>query len=481
MAAMDKLKTIIYCHGKENIEDQLGSTMAYVNDNEHLELCGICIDPDGKRWNEIEEACDDGIECVVIQKMLTEDAVRALPALVIGTDDYFFSDDEPIELESEWEIIRNHAERAIREEAGNQIRTGIRKKMERLEAHSNVPYGYLKDGTEMVVDPVKAPYVRQIFEWKRDGVSTSEIVRRLDERGILTPSGAKGWNNTTVKNILRNEAYAGVYVGGKVARDIDRKRVEPKEEVIRAEGHHEGIVDELLFKQVQFILDDEGKAKGNKDDTDLFKEIIRCGVCGGGLTYLRKDEKARRTKSIYYCRYHTGKTIRIRQLDKKPQIGAEELERIVVDKCNDHIDALNALIEGRDEIKSGYGHQIDVAREKLHELGKQQYPIYMQFKDGQIAKENCRTQMQAACDHYKGVSRGLGEARYNLALFRVMMSDLDNRFGGEPVQRMTTFEPDTGEKLIERLELNEDGMIDLRFTFEGMIDQVQKAGSSIDI
>ena len=53
------------------------------------------------------------------------------------------------------------------------------------------PYGYLKakdDCHQLVVDPVTAPVVRQMFQWANEGAGLNTIVLRLNEAGIMTPS-----------------------------------------------------------------------------------------------------------------------------------------------------------------------------------------------------------------------------------------------------------------------------------------------------
>ena len=56
------------------------------------------------------------------------------------------------------------------------------------------PYGYLKaddDCHQLVIDPVAAPVVRQIFAWASEGAGLNTIAVRLNEAGIPAPSHHK--------------------------------------------------------------------------------------------------------------------------------------------------------------------------------------------------------------------------------------------------------------------------------------------------
>ena len=79
-------------------------------------------------------------------------------------------------------------------------------------------------------DPETAPIVREIFEWRASGVGRMEICKRLDARGILTPTNKlrkeRGicntdffkstiWREATLKGILRNPIYIGTLSQGK--------------------------------------------------------------------------------------------------------------------------------------------------------------------------------------------------------------------------------------------------------------------------
>src|SRR5438132_12747301 len=56
----------------------------------------------------------------------------------------------------------------------------------------------------------EARVVREIFTWVGvEGLSLGEVVQRLSEQGIETPSGKPRWDRATIRRILVNPAYTG--------------------------------------------------------------------------------------------------------------------------------------------------------------------------------------------------------------------------------------------------------------------------------
>ena len=72
-----------------------------------------------------------------------------------------------------------------------KVTSALQTKMERGDYIGNyAPHGYCKDPenkNHLVIDPETAPVIRQIFQWRSEGVSYMGINRRLNEAGIPSP------------------------------------------------------------------------------------------------------------------------------------------------------------------------------------------------------------------------------------------------------------------------------------------------------
>ena len=70
-------------------------------------------------------------------------------------------------------------------------------------------YGYrLHDGVRAIYEP-EAAVVRQVFEWASAGIAIREIVRRLTDARIPSPTGRAHWSRSTVSRILHEPSYVG--------------------------------------------------------------------------------------------------------------------------------------------------------------------------------------------------------------------------------------------------------------------------------
>ena len=75
-----------------------------------------------------------------------------------------------------------------------------------------VPLGYLLDkkAQKLVIDPVTAPLVVEVFEKYADGKSVRSIVEDFNARGLKTKRG-QPFNINSFSSLLKNRKYIGEY------------------------------------------------------------------------------------------------------------------------------------------------------------------------------------------------------------------------------------------------------------------------------
>ena len=185
------------------------------------------------------------------------------------------------------------------------------------------PYGYLKaenDCHKLVIDPVTAPIVHQIFEWFLDEISVNHIVRQLNEAKIATPSyyrkenglithenllGNGAWQTFTVTRILKDEVYVGDMVQGK-SKSIGRKQTKVDEsEWIRVADTHEAIISRDMFAKAQerlkYLADRAESRQKTSYTPNIFKGKVFCGHCGGSMHRVRRKRKKSDDFYGFYC------------------------------------------------------------------------------------------------------------------------------------------------------------------------------------
>jgi DNA invertase Pin-like site-specific DNA recombinase len=117
------------------------------------------------------------------------------------------------------------------------------------------PFGY-DINRELVLVPNKdADTVRMIFDlYVNHGMGGGQIANYLNSLGIPTAQG-KLWRAANVIQIIRNEHYAGYVTWRKIKYDKRRSThvKRPDDEVIRAKGQHEPIIDIKTFEKSAHI------------------------------------------------------------------------------------------------------------------------------------------------------------------------------------------------------------------------------------
>lgn len=232
--------------------------------------------------------------------------------------------------------------------AGESEKTSMRIKtrMQQLTAEGiyrggPVPFGYMlenrgrlnkkgKPSYDLAVNPEEAEWVKVIFEKTvKDGYGSFRIANYLNKQGVKTHNDSKFQCNTVLR-ILRNKLYCGYMVSG---------------ETISPQLKDLQIIDEKLFEQAQFILnerekknDENRKIAYQTKSSALLSGIMYCAHCGGKLTAIRHTDRRRRedgslyemTRAKYLC-YH--KCRGLCRCDGQTSYLAFKVDDAVVNEC----------------------------------------------------------------------------------------------------------------------------------------------------
>ena len=215
--------------------------------------------------------------------------------------------------------LKNMMNDVYAKDISRKIITSFRARQEKGEyLPAFPPYGYVKSKTRAYryeVDEKVAPYVRMIFEWKAAGVSHSEICRRLNDMGAVTPAKRKVelgiwhaekykhtiWHGRTIIDIMKNSTYTGELVYGRMPKSLYQgikcHRAKPDEWRIIPDAH-EAIVSRELYDKVQALFDERAKEMKDKMDkhaplreqiVNHFKGRIYCGDCGKRMRFVKAN------------------------------------------------------------------------------------------------------------------------------------------------------------------------------------------------
>lgn len=203
-----------------------------------------------------------------------------------------------------------------------------------------VPLGYLLDkkAQKLVIDPVTAPLVVEVFEKYADGKSVRSIVEDFNARGLKTKRG-QPFNINSFSSLLKNRKYIGEY----------------RYQDVVIEGGVPAIVPEDLFNRVQERMEKNRHAPAMakaKEDYLLTTKLF-CGKCERMM--VGESGKSHTGAMHYYYKCSGAK--RLKDCDKKA-VRKDWIERVVVrltmqrvmdeEKINRLIDAILVMQEQED-------------------------------------------------------------------------------------------------------------------------------------
>ena len=164
------------------------------------------------------------------------------------------------------------------------------------------PFGYtrvkISDGAKerptLEVDPAVAPVVKEIFEKSLRGSGLKELCKELNDRGIT--NRGKRCNKGGLHYVLRNEAYTGAAVWGKISKG------EKAQDPVRVEGAWPALISRELFGNVQEAMRERApkvQRPARVGSQYLLSGLLHCGVCG-------RPYRAQGAKSGQFAYYICG-------------------------------------------------------------------------------------------------------------------------------------------------------------------------------
>ena len=321
----------------ESITNQRSMLVDYIRTSPELcdaEIIEFCDDGySGKNFDRpgvkrlIEAARNGGVQCVVVKDLsrFGRDYItvgsyisRVFPFLgvrFISVNDRFDSQRKG-DLDSLDTSFRTLIYDLYSRDLSRKVRSAKKNLAERgVYINPVAPYGYFKDPNDkhhLMIDPVAADVVKQIFCMVAEGNSTAKVAQILNAEHSPTPSankvgtssahanwsGENFWSRKMVSWIIRDRQYIGSFVYGKRVRDqigVHRQIKAKLDDWIVVDDRHEPIVSKELFQEAQEQLGGEFRqtTRHVKQDYPLHRKVY-CGVCG--MAIVRRAKKA-----PYYC------------------------------------------------------------------------------------------------------------------------------------------------------------------------------------
>lgn len=292
-----------------------------------------------------------------------------------------------------------------------KIKTAMRTKAENGDFLSPfAPIGYQKmpeNKNQLMIEPEGAAIVRKIFILAGRGMGVGYITRRLNQEHIPTPCQIKNrqgkshpwwegggkekiWEESVVRDILRDERYLGKNIYGKRERvkvgDYHVRMTSP-EDWITVKDCHDPIISNEEFAAARKSVQEYVKRGRGVAAAHLFYGKIRCETCGHSLKY-------KKTSNPYYC------CITWKNTGKSPCIKGQLRERDLVEAVLSVIRLYmkifleEKIIRKKSEKISALQRQLVKMRGEEGKFREQKAVWYEQFADGKISEEEFRKRQE---------------------------------------------------------------------------------------
>ena len=375
---------------------------------------------------------------------------------------------------------------------------------------SFAPYGYRKaenDRNSLVVDPVAAGVVKDIFRMKLHGLSQDAIAGSLNDAGILSPMEYKGamgsnfqtsfktsnkavWSSVTVRRILENELYIGTLVQGRQTtpnHKVKKTVLKPEKDWVRIEKNHEAIISDRDFSIVQRLLGMDTRISPKQSEVYPLAGLIVCADCGAAM--VRKNAYAGGKKYQYYVCSRNKETKEC----SNHRIPVDRLEEAVLQFVQVQISNILDLKQVMEKISTIPFQELDIKElEKRIEQKEAEVRrckelrnmLYEDMKDGIISKEDYMELHEAYTQKRDSAEDAVRKMKQEIKDILASNTDkykwLDYFAEHQNIDRLTR---NVAVELIDRVRVIDKNSIEVVFSFgdcyKEILDNLQHAGCEV--
>ncbi|MCD7771090.1 MAG: recombinase family protein [Oscillospiraceae bacterium] len=385
-----------------------------------------------------------------------------------------------------------------------KVTSALRAKMERGDFIGDyAPYGYLKDPcnkNHLIPCPETSPVIRQIFEWRADGMSYGGINRKLNDAGIPSPcqykkdNGIKTnrdsvahrilWNRHVISDILGDIVYLGHTAQRKGSQCLYEGlpfHATDREDWIIVENTHEPIISVELFEKVQEInrrASEKSKANSGKYPNlskaeNIYGRKLTCAECGHVMK-LKRSISRDKTKAYFtfkcptYAEHGKAGCSDVKMKKETLDEAVFAFIRSQMDVFVDVDESLHRLLalkksklaksDNRQKIK-GLSVQLEKKKSVLSSL-------YIDLKDGFLSQDEY-------CHHREIILSDISALEIELSELESAKSETEEQLTGEMkwrcmVERFynaTEISAGMVEAFVESIRLHEDGSLEIRLSY----------------
>ncbi|MBQ7516378.1 MAG: recombinase family protein [Schwartzia sp.] len=320
------------------------------------------------------------------------------------------------------------------------------------------PFGYDYTDGRLVVNPVEAVVVREVYDEFLSGTAIHHIVTALSKKY------GRPLNPTLIRSILSTPLYVG------------RIQWEGRQ----YQGQHDPIIDQEAFSRAGLLLADRSRISASKEPPfrqhHLLTGLLYCGNCGA--MYTTKGNYSghgtnRRYYPYYYC-YSRAKTNKRRVIDPlcmSPAFPVEKIDRRITGEIKAMTSASNRVLT---DLSEAARHEPEMARRdeerqaiqrRLDEIDHQIPRIIDLYQIGTISLDDISTRTQKLQNERETLQTTLTNLAAPLSKPRLTLAEARANIKDFATVRV----PDTQRKilhsLIQKITVHASGRLEIAWNF----------------
>ncbi|UCZ53217.1 recombinase family protein [Bacillus shivajii] len=201
-----------------------------------------------------------------------------------------------------FQMMSNFAE-FERNTINDRLKMGMIQRAKQGLHNGGRPLGYNSVNKMLVINEEEAHVVRMIFNYAEQELGYKAIVNRLNDMGYKTKKG-KLFSVITIRTILDNPIYIGKIRYNLYEKWTEKKRKGKNDDYILVDGQHEAIIEQSQWDRVQQIRKKRGRRPTQSTEPYLLTGLVKCPVCGTGMTSGKSQGSKGKKYRYYICRLY---------------------------------------------------------------------------------------------------------------------------------------------------------------------------------
>lgn len=452
----------------------------------------------------LEMAKQGSIACIVVKDLsrfgrehldVSSYLERIFPLLkirFISVNDHFDSNDYVGTTAGMDIALRNIVNGMYSRDISVKVKSALRTRHLKGEHTGGHPfYGYKKDPSnrhKIIVDENVRPNIELIYQYCIDGLSSREIAKTLNERGVLCPAEYRRsigaaynkpfsesravWIPSTVLKIINDERYTGKMISGtsKSLRIGGNNIVNTKrDEWIIVPGTHEAIISDETFQKAKQALTSRIRTVNQNTSWKNSKNLFVCEHCG------RKLQKSHGKTIHMFCQKssYVGSTSPCAQVfESLPDLESRVLA-VVKSFGKVLTDGVKIISKQTAEKDGVLVHKITAAQDSIKKMREQKIYLYEQYRNGSLLREEFIAIQEENASETSRLSALIGKYEEELQQQREDRKHL--LAASEEIRSaniLTHFDPTAISKVVDKVIVSGNGNINVVFNNQDAIQRI---------